>query len=82
MPLFGFRSQNHHYREMVKVAWENRDQLPFAWRILSTACATAARWAPAVCATGRLPDTHLCMVRLELMRLNTAPALDPRVLEM
>ena len=23
---------------------------------------------------------HLCMVRLELMRLNTAPALDPSIL--
>src|SRR5262249_23111587 len=27
-----------------------------------------------------LDGTHLCMVRLELMRLNTAPALDPRAL--
>ena len=27
-----------------------------------------------------LPGTHLCMVRLELLRLNTAPALDPAVL--
>ena len=25
----------HHYREMARIAWENRDQLPFAWRILS-----------------------------------------------
>jgi anaerobic selenocysteine-containing dehydrogenase len=25
-----------------------------------------------------LSGTHLCMVRLELMRLNTAPALDPQ----
>ena len=24
-----------HYREMARIAWENRDQLPFAWRILS-----------------------------------------------
>ena len=27
-----------------------------------------------------MPGIHLCMVRLELMRLNTAPALDPAVL--
>ena len=24
----------NHYLEMARVAWENRDQLPFAWRIL------------------------------------------------
>ena len=34
--MFGIGQQKpHHYREMVRVAWENRDQLPFAWRILS-----------------------------------------------
>ena len=31
-------------------------------------------------ATGRLHGVHLCMVRLELMRINTAPALDPGAL--
>ena len=25
----------NHYWEMLRVAWRNRDQLPFAWRILS-----------------------------------------------
>ena len=24
----------YHYGEMLRVAWENRDELPFAWRIL------------------------------------------------
>ncbi len=82
MSLFGLGQQKpHHYREMLKVAWENRDQLPFAWRILSAAAsATAARWAPPACRDWTLPGTHLCMVRLELLRLNTAPALDPRSL--
>ena len=32
---FGLDQQKpHHYLEMARVAWENRDQLPFAWRIL------------------------------------------------
>ena len=35
MALFGLGQQKpHHYLEMASVAWENRDQLPFAWRIL------------------------------------------------
>ena len=25
----------NHYLEMAKVVWRNRDQLPFAWRILT-----------------------------------------------
>ena len=34
--MFGLGTQKpHHYREMLKIAWENRDQLPFAWRILN-----------------------------------------------
>ena len=81
MPLFGFRSQNHHYREMVKVAWENRDQLPFAWRILSNGVCDGCALGTSGLRDWTLPHTHLCMVRLELMRLNTAPALDSRVLE-
>ena len=33
--MFGLGQQKpHHYREMAKIAWENRDELPFAWRIL------------------------------------------------
>ena len=36
MNLFGLGEQKpHHYREMLKIAWANRDQLPFAWRILN-----------------------------------------------
>src|SRR4029450_4524031 len=35
MPLFGIHHQKpRHYREMTRIVWENRDQLPFAWRIL------------------------------------------------
>jgi molybdopterin-dependent oxidoreductase alpha subunit len=82
MPLFGFGSQKpQHYREIVKVAWENRDQLPFAWRILSDGVCDGCALGTTGLRDWTLPDTHLCMVRLELMRLNTAPALDPRVLE-
>ena len=33
---FGIGSTKpNHYLEMAKVAWENRGQLPFAWRILN-----------------------------------------------
>jgi molybdopterin-dependent oxidoreductase alpha subunit len=78
MPLFGIGQQKpHHYREMAKVAWENRDQLPFAWRILSDGVCDGCALGTSGLSDWTLRGTHLCMVRLELMRLNTAPALDP-----
>jgi molybdopterin-dependent oxidoreductase alpha subunit len=81
MPVFGLGSQKpRHYREMVKVAWENRDQLPFAWRILRDGVCDGCALGTSGLADWTLPGTHLCMVRLELMRLNTAPAIDSRTL--
>ena len=67
----------HHYREMLRIAWENRDQLPFAWRILNDGVCDGCALGTSGLSDWTLEGTHLCMVRLELMRLNTAPALDP-----
>lgn len=81
MALFGLGQQKpHHYLEMARVAWENRDQLSFAWRILSQGVCDGCALGTSGLSDWTVPGTHLCMVRLELMRLNTAPALDPRVL--
>jgi molybdopterin-dependent oxidoreductase alpha subunit len=79
--IFGRREQKpHHYREMLRIAWENRDQLPFAWRILSRGVCDGCALGTNGLSDWTLPGTHLCMVRLELLRLNTAPALDVRQL--
>jgi molybdopterin-dependent oxidoreductase alpha subunit len=81
MPLFGLGQQKpHHYLEMAKVAWANRDQLPFAWRILSQGVCDGCALGTSGLKDWTLTGTHLCMVRLELMRLNTAPALETAVL--
>jgi molybdopterin-dependent oxidoreductase alpha subunit len=81
MPVFGLGQQKpHHYLEMARVAWENRDQLPFAWRILSEGVCDGCALGTSGLSDWTLPGTHLCMVRLELLRLNTAPALDHRLL--
>jgi len=78
MALFGLGQQKpHHYREMVRIVWENRDQLPFAWRILTRGVCDGCALGTTGVRDWTLPGTHLCMVRLELLRLNTAPALDP-----
>src|ERR1041385_5232864 len=81
MTLFGLgRQKPHHYREMARFAWENRGELPFAWRILRDGVCDGCALGTSGISDWTLKGTHLCMVRLELMRLNTAPALDPSAL--
>ena len=66
----------NHYVEMLRVAWENRAELPYAWRILRDGVCDGCALGTTGLRDWTLDGTHLCMVRLELMRLNTAPALD------
>jgi molybdopterin-dependent oxidoreductase alpha subunit len=81
MAIFGIGAQKpHHYREMARVAWENRDQLPFAWRILRDGVCDGCALGTSGVSDWTLDGIHLCMVRLELMRLNTAPPLNPSIL--
>ena len=81
MAIFGLgRQKPHHFLEMAKVAWENRDELPFAWRILRDGVCDGCALGTSGLSDWTISGTHLCMVRLELMRLNTASALDPAIL--
>lgn len=71
------KQKPHHYLEMLRVAWANRDELPYAWRILRDGVCDGCALGTSGLSDWTMPGTHLCMVRLELMRLNTAPALNP-----
>ncbi|MBI3651163.1 MAG: FdhF/YdeP family oxidoreductase [Acidobacteria bacterium] len=71
----------NHYLEMAKVVWRNRDELPFAWRILTQGVCDGCALGTTGLHDFTLDGVHLCMVRLELMRLNTMPALDVKRLE-
>ena len=66
----------NHYWEMLRVVWENRDQLPFAWRILNHGVCDGCALGTTGLKDWTIDGVHLCMVRLELMRLNTSRALD------
>src|SRR3989442_16041805 len=70
-----------HFREMARIAWENRSELPFAWRILTRGVCDGCALGTSGLSDWTIEGTHLCMVRLELLRLNTMGALDPAVLE-
>ncbi len=71
----------NHYWDMLKVAWRNRDELRYAWRILRNGVCDGCALGTTGMRDFTLEGTHLCMVRLNLMRLNTAPPMDIRVLE-
>src|SRR5574340_1082777 len=77
VPRSPFERKPNHYLEMLHVAWDNRDQLPFAWRILQHGVCDGCALGTTGMKDWTMDGVHLCMVRLELLRLNTAPALDP-----
>ena len=66
----------NHYGEIVKAIWRNRDQLPFAMRILTRGVCDGCALGTAGIHDFTMDGVHLCMIRLDLMRLNTMPALD------
>lgn len=70
----------NHYWEMVRTAWDNRDQLRYAWRILNQGVCDGCALGTTGMRDFTLPGVHLCTVRLGLLRLNTMRALEPAVL--
>ncbi len=81
MPFGLGETKPRHFTEMARIAWENLGELPFAWRILSQGVCDGCALGTSGLKDWTLEGTHLCMVRLELMRLNTMPALDPATLK-
>jgi molybdopterin-dependent oxidoreductase alpha subunit len=70
-----------HFREMAAVAWENRDNLGYAWKVLSQGVCDGCALGVAGFHDWTMDGIHLCMTRLRLLRLNTMPELDPHLLE-
>jgi molybdopterin-dependent oxidoreductase alpha subunit len=74
------RTKPHHFRDMARVAWDNRDNAGYAWRVLSRGVCDGCALGVAGLHDWTIDGVHLCMTRLNLLRLNTMPALDPAVL--
>lgn len=70
-----------HFRDMAGVVWKNRDNLPYAWKVLSRGVCDGCALGVAGFHDWTIEGVHLCMTRLNLLRLNTMPALDPARLE-
>ena len=70
-----------HFRDMAGIVWRNRDNLPYAWKVLSRGVCDGCALGVAGFHDWTIEGVHLCMTRLNLLRLNTMPALDVRLLE-
>src|SRR5436305_1948500 len=65
---------------MAKVVWNNRDNLPYAWKVISRGVCDGCALGVAGLHDWTIDGVHLCMTRLNLLRLNTMPAMDVSVL--
>lgn len=66
-----------HFRDMARVAWRNRDNLGYGWQVLSRGVCDGCALGVAGLHDWTIDGIHLCTTRLNLLRLNTMPALDP-----
>ena len=69
-----------HFRDMAVIAWRNRDNLRYAWKVLSRGVCDGCALGVAGFHDWTMDGIHLCMTRLNLLRLNTMPALDVALL--
>jgi molybdopterin-dependent oxidoreductase alpha subunit len=65
-----------HFRDMARVVWQNRDNLGYAWKVLSRGVCDGCALGVAGFHDWTMDGVHLCMTRLNLLRLNTMPAMD------
>jgi len=69
-----------HFRDMLKVVWQNRDNLGYAFKVLTRGVCDGCALGVAGLHDWTIQGVHLCMTRLNLLRLNTMPGLDPGLL--
>lgn len=65
------RTKPRHYRQMLRILWDNRGRWLYALRILRHGVCDGCSLGPRGLRDDVLPGVHLCLTRLELLRLNT-----------
>lgn len=76
MPFGLGRTKPKHFRDMAKIVWENRDNLGYAWKVLRKGVCDGCALGVAGFHDWTIKGTHLCMTRLNLLRLNTVGPMD------
>ena len=69
-----------HFRDTAKIAWENRDNISYATRILTQGVCDGCALGVSGLYDQTLKGPHVCTTRLNVLRLNTMPAIDKDVL--
>src|SRR5437660_11344415 len=69
------QTKPHHFRDMAKIAWQNRDNIGYAWKVLSKGVCDGCALGVAGFHAWPNKGVHPCMSPLNLLRLNTMPAL-------
>ena len=79
---YGLNEQHpNHFLEMWRALRDNSDNLGYAWRILNDGCCDGCALGTTGMRDWTMKGVHLCSVRLQLLRLNTMPVMDSRLLE-
>jgi molybdopterin-dependent oxidoreductase alpha subunit len=65
----------NHYAEMARTVWDNRHNLPYAWRILRKGVCDGCALGVAGFHDWTISGVHLCTTRLNLLKVNTMGAL-------
>lgn len=75
MPMGLGKVKPHHIRDTFKAVYENRDRLPYAYRILTQGVCDGCALGVSGLYDQTLTGPHLCTTRLNVLRLNTMPAI-------
>lgn len=69
-----------HIRDSFKIAWDNRDNLGYATRIITEGVCDGCALGVSGLYDQTLTGPHICTTRLNVLRLNTMPAIKPEIL--
>ncbi|MDZ4803191.1 MAG: FdhF/YdeP family oxidoreductase [Bryobacteraceae bacterium] len=79
---FGIGQQKpQHFADFPAIILNNLDNAGYAWKVLSRGVCDGCALGVAGFHDWTLGGMHLCMTRLNLLRLNTMPAFDERIVE-
>lgn len=81
VPLGLGQVKPHHIRDTIKAVYDNRDNLPYAFRILTQGVCDGCALGVSGLRDQTLDGPHLCTTRLNVLRLNTMPAIKPHWLD-
>jgi molybdopterin-dependent oxidoreductase alpha subunit len=69
-----------HIRDTMRIALENKDNLGYATRIITKGVCDGCALGVSGLYDQTLDGPHICTTRLNVLRLNTAPAIKPEIL--